>query len=144
MRQKTNWIFFLLIGTSLITLSLWSCDGKPEYRALADLVFINESERVIDYSGKFIIQANSTYKTSFNGVGGNGSNSQNCCMLESFQGDYNQVYLILDDALCVFYDENEGPTSLDNYEVKTIEKDHYEYTFRFIEEQFVGSVACPD
>jgi hypothetical protein len=144
MEQKTIWMCYLHIGISALLILGVGCDSNTEKRVDADLVFSNKTDYQINYSGLFNLSAGDTQTKHVVGVGGSGSNSNNCCQgaLESFQGSYNQVYLILDDSLCLFYNESEGPTVISNFEAILIEENHYRFTYIFIQESLSNISDC--
>jgi hypothetical protein len=145
MKRRINWTYYLIIGISASILVISGCGKKTEdHSVIADLLFENKTEHVINYAGLFELTAGSSYSQTIVGVDGKGYNSANCCQggLESFQGAYNQVYLIIADSLCLFYDENEGPTLIANYEVTNIGEHHYLYTYTFSEQELSGAELC--
>jgi hypothetical protein len=136
---------FLLIGISTL-LSLGSgCDRETEYQVLAEFTFVNNSSRYINYSDLFILEPGDSEVISIRGESGDKiSKITTCChgFLEGYQGSYQQVYLILDSSLCVFFSENEGPTHLENFEQEVLGRNDFRYTYVFMDEQFIDAEPC--
>ena len=144
MEQKRTWMRYLLIGISALITLTTGCKSQTERRTDAVLMFVNETDYSIDYSGLFKLSPNTTHTEHIVGVGGKGINSENCCQgaLESFQGSFNQVYLILNDSLCVFYAENEGPTILSNFETVIAEDNSYQFKYTFVGDSLTNVKIC--
>ncbi len=146
MQQKTNWMRYLIIGISTLLFS-WQlgCRKRVEYFLQADFIFINETEHAVNYSGLLQLEQFTSDTVIRVGTGGDKNEKiESCCQgfLEDFQGDYTQVYTVFNDSLCLFYNENEGPTNLVNYEKRRIKNNHFEFTYRFTEEQYNEAAPC--
>lgn len=135
----------MLIGISTL-LSLGSgCNRETEYKITADLVFINTSEKQINYSNLFTLEPEATKVISLKGDGGDKSSEiTTCCQgfLEDYQGSSEQVFLILNNSECLFFEENEGPTNLDNYEQEILGTNNFRYTYVFTDDQFTNAEPC--
>ncbi|MGL1884935.1 MAG: hypothetical protein OCD76_00360 [Reichenbachiella sp.] len=145
MQQKIIYLLFLITGISLI---ISSC-GETEYPLDVDLIFINQTDSLIIYNDQFEIVPNATYKESIESTAGSEKkpNIDNCCQgtLEDFQGSYQQVIISIEsDDSCVFFSfsEDQGPTSINNFESRVISDRHFEYTYHITRDDFNNPERC--
>ena len=143
MLNRTIWIRYLLTGIGLVLIFVLN-QCRVEYIVNADFVHINHTDYYIDYSGLFQLGAYSSNSSTTGGEGDKHPNADTCCQgfLEGLQGDYKQVYVILNDTTGVFYNQDEGPTNLKNYTIKVLGDNHSEYRYQFTDAQFLQAVPC--
>ncbi len=158
MEHKITWMRYLVIGISLPTIILLaSC--RKEYTVQVDFIYINETPYGVSYN--YIALDNSDTINLFKleaetqkiiVVGGDGGadknpNIETCCegYLDDLQGHGFAILVIFDDLKCITYEEGEGPTTtniLNGYEKRVVAERHFEFTYRFTEEQFNDAELC--
>lgn len=143
MKPNPIWIFFLLTGVS--TIPFEACGPTEDgYRVRASFHFQNSSSFHLNYREKFHLAPDSIYTSKVDSEASGNLTIENCCdgFLEDFQGDYFQVYLILNDYLCVTYEKDEGPTSISNFVGREVDKNQFEFTYIFTDDQFADAREC--
>lgn len=132
---------FLLIA---FTCSLCSC-GSNEHRLQVEFVFINESNNQINYSDLFTISAGGIHTIFVDGTSSTDNPKiETCCQgfLEDIQDDYFQVYMIVDEAYCVFFEENEGPTTVENFTSDILGDKYFKFTYTITESDIESMQPC--
>ncbi len=157
MEQKTTrrgyvWMHYLLFGISALLL----CSCRREYRVSADFVYKNETDYKLSYNYIALdssdtiplleLEPKSEKIFTIDGEGDENPNIKTCCegFLDGIQGHGFPILIIFDDSRCFTYQEGEGPTTsnISNYEAKSIGDRHFEYTYRFTEDDFLQAKAC--
>jgi|GEM_PF-1872227 len=156
MGQKITWTSYLLIGISIFILI--SCvPARIEYKVDADIIYINETEYMINYyqylpsqnpSKIFIFEiAPNSQKIIESRDGGSKENQNidNCCqgILEGFQGDAS-VLVEFDQVKCLIYQDGKGSTTNNilGYESVILSKNYYQFTYRFTENEYLNAENC--
>lgn len=139
MQQKINWMRFLIFGISL--LFLFSCKRTKDYSTKNKWIFVNETNRFITYS---------------NGPWGNNCNlkpNDSVIIEYSFLSEKNSKpvnsgsYLMpqiiyYDSILCDTQELNIGPGYIQNYQIKTIKNNDFEYRFVFTKAIALRADTC--
>ncbi len=156
MEQKTTWMRYLIIGIKLsIIIVVSGC--RNEYTVTADFMYLNETPYNISYNWihpftKDTINVFALLPFENTKLGGfvDGADKnpkiETCCegYLDGIQSA-NQILVIFDNQRCITYEEGEGPTTtniLNGYERRVVTERHFEFTYRFTQDQFDQAELC--
>lgn len=118
----------MLAGLMLLV----SCGEKDEFGLKVKLTFVNSTDTNISYSNLFELAPTEsyTYEDQTETTSSN-PNIETCCngLLEDFQGGYDQVFLVINEVNCLYFNEGEGPTSLNNFESEKLNSRSFSYTY---------------
>ena len=157
MLQKIIWMRCLLTGTAISIMFLFtSCQGDVDYRLDADIIFINETNHLINYyhydNSKnfrqlaFELSPNSEKKYEIRSNGSD-TNIDDCCqgILEDIQGAADILIDYNNSERCLIYLSGDGSTTANinvAYERREISSKYYEFIYRFIDEEYEQAEGC--
>jgi len=156
MKQKINWMRYLIIGINIsLLLLISSCSEQIEYKLDADIIYKNETNYTIKYHQfdsvtkqrvfVFKLQPNSEKKIEIRGDGADKNieidNYQG--VFEGFQGR-GSILIEYDNSKCLIYFSGEGSTTknISNYETRIISAHHYEFVYTFTKEEYNQADDC--
>ncbi len=159
MEQKINrreyvWIRVLLIGISILFISGCKIDVEP--KVLADFIYKNSTNYTVSYSyialdnsdtiNLFTLNPMAEKVFNINGKGDRNPDIATCCegFLDGLQGHGFPILITFDDSKCITYTEGEGPTTsnISSYEAEVLDDNHFQYTYRFTEDDFLKTEPC--
>lgn len=151
MQQKTTYAIYLLIGISLLTACLSSCQKEISHRLDAEFIFENHSNKTLVFSvhdptssrNEIILEPNSSDTIKLiPSEGPKNPNPETCCqgLLNSVLAGSDQGSIVInyDTLQCII----ESPANIDNYKNERVNERHFRYTFTFTDELLQGVSQC--
>ena len=144
MQQKINWTPFLIFGISI--LSMVNCKTKNDYIIKTKVIYVNETNYKISYSGKngdiWYPESNLNPNDSIiikDVIDGGDKNT------DPKEITFNRLgpeIVIYNGILCDTLDLNEGPNNINNYSIKTIKNNDFEYRYVFTKAFAANADTC--
>jgi hypothetical protein len=142
MVQKTIWMRYLIIGISCIFVSsLYNCTSETseDFLVKADFIFVNETNyeiEIISVTNPFKVSPMQKFTINQEGMG-SGTIDEDSYVPPFLSGieKYDNIKCNILDA-GVKAGRGEGPAGIQNYESKKIAERHYEFTYRFQEDDY--------
>lgn len=144
MEQKTTYWNYLLIGISVLMISLSSCQKEIEYRLDTEFIFKNQTDKTVSFavndpnSNRKEIHLEPNVSDTIKLIPSEGTKDPNpntCCqgLLQSVLdgSDQGSIVIEFDDLQC----EIEAPANIDNYKSERISDRFFRYTFKFTNER---------
>lgn len=143
MQQKIIYVHYLLIGISVLTTCLYSCQEEIEYRLDAEFIFENHSDKTLSFSvhdpnnirNDISLEPNTSDTIKLiPSEGPKIPNPDTCCqgLLESILvgADQGSIIIKYDDLECII----DSPANIGNYKSERVNERHFKYTFTFTDE----------
>ncbi len=152
MQQKGTWMRCLLIGISILIISLSGCgEGETEYRLDTEFVFVNESSRAITFTiisqreGKTKVSLAPNEKDTVLLLASGGfenPNPDSCCqgLLHGVLDQSDQGFTVVrfDNNTCMIQE----PAMISNYTNEILGHRLFRYTFVFTDEVLDNPIRC--
>jgi len=129
MQQKINWTHILIFGISII--SLFSCKKKVDYIIKLKYIYVNETDYNISFD-------NGSYSEKINTILSKDSIIINEISDGEKNADHQGIGMYLspsivyyNNILCDTLEVNIGPRYFQNYTIKTIKNNDFEYRYVF-------------
>jgi hypothetical protein len=146
MRQKTTWMRYLTLGTSIVALlSTISCKKNVDYFVTGTFAYINNTDSLIEVKGgtyDFKINPNESHSINQAGEGPKEVNEK------SYVSPILSAVLIFNNSKCDTLDSGlnlrngVGITGIENYTSEKVGERHYKFTYTFTEEDYNKAVLC--
>lgn len=159
MQQKIIYKHFLLIGISIFFLFTGCGKEDVEYRMTMDLLYVNQTDKVISFIIRPDISSNDVenvtilpqtqskvFSYDVEGVDKN-INPDNCCqdiLIDVYGGrglEGESQTLRIDDVLCVTH-LNEKSVDLTNYSSEKVADRHFRYRYTFTDIDLENAEPC--
>jgi len=143
MQQKKIWMHYLIIGISILTISLSGCgEGEIDYNVKADYIFINDTDYDIKYDGAGSRFNVNSRDTTVHHVSGEGPESVNENSFVSPLHTYCYPCIVRYNNLKCDTIRDNGPADISNFTSRRLGERHIEYVYRFTEQHFEDAEVC--